>query len=239
MSRLLRAMRTDAVVQWRNGLYLVGLVAALLLALALSRLATPASLGLVVPTVMLLVVGGSTLLYVAGLIIFEKDEGTLRATLVSPLRRTEYLWSKIMTLSALATLEGLVIVVGTLLLMPTSPPLPELPLLLVGIAAIGLVYTLVGIILVVRFDTITDTLIPLGAAAAVLQSPVFHFLDWVPHAGWLVIPTSAPAMLMRGAFLPLDTLEWIYAWGYTAVSVLVLTGWAYRGFDHHIPGRGR
>ena len=106
MTRLLSAMKIDVRVQIRTKLYAIGIGAGILVAVALSQLAGPDQLFSVVPTLMLLVVGGSTLLYVAGLILFEKDEGTLKAIIVSPLRTSEYLWSKIITLTALATLEA-------------------------------------------------------------------------------------------------------------------------------------
>ena len=112
MTRLFAAMKMDVVIQWRNQLYAIGIVAAVITAVGLSQLAHPSDLFSFVPTLMLLVVGGTTLLYVSALIIFEKDEGTLRAIIVSPLSSSQYLWSKIITLTALATLEALIMIGG-------------------------------------------------------------------------------------------------------------------------------
>lgn len=236
MMRLLTAMKTDVTVQVRTNLYAIGIGAGALVAVMLAWLASPEQLLTYVPTLMLLVVGGSTLLYVAGMIIFEKDEGTLNANIVSPLRISEYLWSKIVTLTGLATLEAIVMIGGAMFLMNFADEitLPNIPVLLVGIMAISVLYTLIGIVTVVRFDTITDYLIPMAGLAVVLELPFLYFLGWVKHPLLLAIPTSAPAMLMQGAYVQLAAWEWLYAIGYTAALVVGLAVWAQRAFRTHV-----
>lgn len=240
MKRLLATIKNDMTVQVRNNLYAIGIGAALLTALVVALLAAPQHLPGVMPALLLIVTGGSTLLYVAGMILFEKDEGTINAVTVSPLRTAEYLWSKIISLTLLATVESVVIVAGTMLVMrwwsgnPAALTLPNVPLLLFGIVAIGAIYTLIGIIIVVRFDKITDYLIPMAGVAVVLQLPMFYFLGWVVQPWLLAIPTSAPALLMQGAYLPLSSNQWLYAFLYTGLLLAVTAAWAYRAFQQHI-----
>ncbi|MEM7112843.1 MAG: hypothetical protein AAF614_10455 [Chloroflexota bacterium] len=236
MTRLISAMKTDVVVQVRNNLYAIGISVGLLVAIALSQLASPRHLPLAIPTLMVLAVGGSTLLYVAGMIIFERDEGTLHAVIVSPLRTSEYLWSKVITLTTLATVESIVMIGGTMLIMSRTAvvTLPNIPLLLLGIFAIGVVYTLLGIILIVRYDKITDFLIPMAGVAVVLQLPFLYFLGILEWPLLLIIPTSAPAVIMQGAYVPLAAWEWVYGVGYTAVLIIGLAYWAYRAFLTHV-----
>lgn len=236
MTRLLSMMKMDARIQVRNQLYTIGIVVAVLTAVMVAWLGNADQLFSLVPTLLLLVVGGTTFLYVGALIFFEKDQGTLPATIVSPVRPSEYLWSKIITLTALATLESTVMVGGAMVIMGFSEPvsLPNLPLLLAGALAIGVLYTLMGIILMVRYDTITDFLIPMAFVVMILQLPFLYFWGVFEFSVLLLIPTSAPAMLMRGAFIPLAGWEWAYGVGYTAVTLTGFTFWAYRAFQAHI-----
>ncbi len=236
MSRLLTAMKTDLTVQVRTNLYTIGIAAGLIVAVALAWLASPDQLPAYVPALMLVVTGGTTLLYVGAMILFEKDERTLHANIVSPLRITEFLWSKIITLTGLATLESIVMIGGAMLIMSFSEELslPNIPALLLGILAIGIVYTLIGIVLIVRFDTITDYLIPMSGVAVILQLPFLYFLGWVKHPILLIIPTSAPTILMQGAYVQLEVWEWIYGVGYTVALVVGLAIWAQRAFHTHI-----
>lgn len=233
-------MKMDVVVQLRTQLYSIGIGAGVLVAVALAWLARSDQLFLLVPTLMLLVVGASTMLYVAAMILFEKEQGTLKATIVSPVRPTEYLWAKIITLTGLATVEAVVMVGGAMGMMGFSQPVvvPNIPLLLLGIVGIGLLYTLVGIVMIVRYDKITEVLIPLAAVAGILQLPFLYFLGWVEHPLFLLIPTSAPTMVMRAAYVPLVGWQWLYGVGYTAVLLIGLIIWAHRAFEKHIVAQG-
>ena len=236
MTRLLATMKTDVRVQYRNRLYSIGIFVGAIIAIGLSQLANPDQLFVIVPVLMLIVVGGTTMLYVAAMIIFERDEGTMNALIASPLRTSEYLWSKIITLTVLATLEAIVMIGGATLIMRWSDAVswPNIPLLLVGIVGIGVIYTLIGIILIVRYDKMTDFLLPMAFVAIVLQLPFLHFLGLVVHPVFLVIPTSAPTMLMQGAYVSLTPWQWVYASVYPAALILLLAMWAYRAFDKHV-----
>ncbi len=236
MTRLMNTMKLDVTVQVRNRLYAIGIGVGALVAVILSQLLSTEQFASTIPVILLLVVGGSTLLYVAGMIVFEKDEGTINAMIVSPLRASEYLWSKIVTLTTLATIESIIMIGGALLIISFNQvvALPNIPILLIGIVAMGVMYTLIGIIMIVRYDKITDFLVPLVVVASLLQLPFLHFLDVVVSPMFLIIPTSAPTMLMKGAFVPLTTEEWLYAFIYTGVILVVLTLWASRAFQTHI-----
>lgn len=236
MTRLLSAIKLDTTVQIRNKLYAIGIFVGILVAVALSLLTTPEQLPVVIPTVMLLVIGGSTLLYVSGMIIFEKDEGTINMAIVSPLRSSEYLASKIITLTTLATVESIVMIAGTMLIMSfnNDVAVPNLFILFIGVVAIGVIYTLIGIILVVRYDKITEFLIPMSGVAVVLQLAFLYFIGFIESPIFLIIPVSAPTVIMQGAYIGLETWEWLYGIGYTALLIVGLSVWAYRAFQTHI-----
>lgn len=236
MTRLLTAMKTDATVQIRNNLYAIGISFAALVAILLAWLAPTDQLPAIIPALILLVIGGTTLLYVTAMIFFEKDEGTLNANIVSPMRTSEYLWSKIITLTGLATLESVIMIGGAMLIMRFWDNIvpPNFALLLIGIIAIGILYTLVGILLVVRYERFIDFLIPMAAVAAVLQLPFLYFGNLVKHWIFLIVPTSAPSMLIKGAYIQLAIWEWVYGICYTGILIISLTMWAYRAFQKHI-----
>lgn len=236
MKRLLVAIKNDATIQFRNKLYSIGIIIGLILSLALWWLANPGNLALAIPTAMLLVVGGTTLFYVGGMIIFEKQEGTLSVVSVSPLTTIEYLWSKIISLTILSALESIVMIAGVTLLMSFTfeITIPDIVTLLAGILGISVMYILIGIILIVRCDKITDFLIPMAGIAVVLQLPFIYFLDVVVHPIFLLIPSTAPTLLIQGAYTSLEVWEWVYAVAYTLVSIIVLSWWASKAFQTHI-----
>lgn len=234
------AFALDLRIQWRNRLYAISIFFGLLLGLVLSWISRPATYALAIPVTVLLIAGGSTLLYVAGMILFEQDEGTLQALSVSPLTPTQYLAAKVFSLSLLACLEGLLLVLAVFWMHRHSPGLqsPAWAPLLGGLLAIGMLHTLIGIILVVRFQRITDFLVPMAAVAVLLQAPLLYFTGILEHPLLLLIPSAAQTLLLRGAFAALQPWEWLYAIVYTLLSLPLLAWWARRAFVLHLLHRG-
>lgn len=236
MSRFIAALKTDVRIQYRNKLYALSVVASVFIAVATGLLAGAQHLALAIAPVLLLFAGGSTLMYVAALIIFEKEEGTLQALTVTPLRPWQYLWSKIVSLTALVTFETGLVVVGAMMVVSRSgtPAKPHIPTLLLGTLSLGVLFTLIGIIIVVRYEKITDFLLPMAALAGALQIPFLYFLEVVQHPILLIVPTTAPAMIVKGAYFPLAPWEWVYGVGYTSALLVGLTAWAFAAFNKHI-----
>lgn len=238
MTRLSSAIRTDLRLQQRNQLYAISLVVSVLSAAALAWLSPPDRLAQTFPMTVLLFVGGSTLLYVVAMIILEKEEGVLGALAVTPLRPREYLAAKVLTLTAIAVAEGLVICGGAFLWLRRSAALawPH-PVFVVGLCALGVMHVLVGVVLVVRYDRLTEALLPMGAVATVLQLPAFYFVGAFDSPWWLAIPSAAPTMLLRGAFVPLSAADWIYATVGTTACLVLLSWWAPRAYEAHVVRR--
>jgi fluoroquinolone transport system permease protein len=236
MSRLLAAMKTDITIQLRNNLYTIGIAIAILSGVMVSQVVALPDFAVAIPILMLFVLGGSTLLYVAGLIIFEKDEGTIHALIVSPLRPVEYLWSKVITLTALAALESVVMMaVAFLIASRTQEMIGFNPLVLaIGIVIMGAGYTLLGIVMIVRYRSITDFLVPVLIVALILQAPFLYFAGLVKSPVFLLIPTSAPTYLMLGAFRDLEVWQWVYGLAYSTIQLLGLAWWASTAFRKHI-----
>ena len=70
MNRLMQAIKTDAKVQFRNNLYHVGIIISVLIAAVVAGLVAPSQMVNVIPAMILLIIGGTTMLYVAGMVIF-------------------------------------------------------------------------------------------------------------------------------------------------------------------------
>ncbi len=236
MNRLTTTIQKDMVVQIRNHIYTISLSLAVLFSIIFAALLKPDSIPIVIPAVMLLIVGGTTLVFIGGLILEEKETGILSALMLSPLRIKEYLWSKIITLTFLSTVE-----VGIMIGVPIAfffyskgTALPNLFLLLVGVLILNVMYTLLGIGLTVRYKKITDYMIPIVMIMIALQLPIIYYGKIVESPLFLVIPSSAPVMVIQGAFNQLPAWQWIYAVSYNLIILLGLLKWAFRSYHHYI-----
>lgn len=234
--RLFSTVKLDILVQWRQRFYIIGIALAVLIGLGLRQLADPDALATLMPILFLLAVGGTTFIYIAGLIVFERGEHTLDAMFVSPLRLAEYLSSKLLSLTLLVLVEG-----TTLVLLAQGAAgdgaystVINWLLILGGTALMGAMLTLFGVILVVRFSTITDFLMPALVITLPLQAPALYFAGLSDSPLWLISPTSAPTMLIWGAWNGLEAWQLFYGIGYSLLVIAVAYVWASRAFTRHI-----
>jgi fluoroquinolone transport system permease protein len=200
VSRLAATLRLDARLQARNRVYLIIAVAALALALPLRALFSPGQLHFFMPLVALSGVGITTFFLVGILLMLERGEGTLDVVLVSPLRPVEYLASKLLTVIGAALVEA------ALLTGVAYGPGFSLPRLALAVLLRAGLVGAAGVILGVRYRSITDFLLPaatpwqwIGSVPAPLYYPMR--LLWGAADGrtewWLVVP----GLLLQGAML--------------------------------------
>lgn len=235
--RLISAFRADVRLQHRNGLYYVAAAMVGIWAVIFSQL-PPLNLGWVVP---ILVSGNlivSTYYFMAGLVLLERAEGSLQALTVTPLRSREYLLSKTCTLTALATVENVAIVIF-LYAAGGVPALASLGLsgwvaLVAGTAAAGALYALIGFGCVTRYASINEFLIPSVLYTSVLSLPlVAALLQWNSLLLYLH-PLQPSLTLMRAAGADLPKWEPPLSVVASAIWISLAFFWAKRSFDQHV-----
>jgi fluoroquinolone transport system permease protein len=229
MIPLLSTIRLDFTTQWRNRIYLVGIATALAFGIGIRLGVAAEYLPVVLPLFAFITFGGTALVYVMGITLFEKEEGTLDAQSVTPLSVDAYIASKVITLSTLAVLEGVitaVIAVGGTSYNPV--------LYVAGLLSMGVINTLIGFIIIVRYKTITDAFVPLLPISLLMEGPILHFLGMGAGWWWYLFPLMPSALLLWGAWNPVQAWELLYAGVYGILSIVVLTRWAMHEFHTHI-----
>jgi fluoroquinolone transport system permease protein len=125
------------------------------------------------------------------------------------------LWSKTATLTMLAAVESLFIVILT---YGTGF---RILYLVAGMMFMSVIYTLIGIVLVSRYDSINEYLMPSPLFVAVLQLPWISYFGILDSVLFYVVPTQGPLLLLKGAFAPLSVWETVYAVVYSLVWVVL------------------
>ncbi len=227
MSRLASAVRWDVRTQWRQGLYYAALFVALLWT-ALLFGTPPAARELFVPFVVFFDLSVFGFFFMAGILYLEKGEGVLQALVTSPLRRGEYLAAKVATLSLLAVLTSILMV---LLLYGWQV---NWLMLALGVGLNSWLLVLIGFILAVRYDGIGEFLMPSALYTIPTQIPLLGYFD-VWHSPLIYLVPTQPAMLLiEAAFRPIAAWELVYALAYLALALALVSWWARRAFDRFV-----
>jgi fluoroquinolone transport system permease protein len=206
MNRLIATIRCDVTLQFRNGFYYATAVVVAFYALGLSQLhaaGTLLNLGWLLPAIVLNNLLITTFYFIGALVLLEKAEGTLAAQVVSPLRDREYLAAKVITLAGLALAYNLAVV--ALIVGFRFSALA----LIAGTAAAAALLVMAGFVVVARYDSINDYLLPSLPYATGLLLPMSYVLGWDSPLLYLH-PLQAPLVLMRAAFTPVATWQLVY-----------------------------
>lgn len=215
--RLKASVGLDVRLQSRSLLYAMGAVVAVALGLMVRFLVPVEHVGRGLAAFYIMGLGGTTFMFGASLLLLEKSEGTLQALRISMITPSDYVLSKALTLTAFALVESAVVYLLAARGVPT-----HFGWLLLGIAVLGVFYTLVGLALASAHEAVTSFLLPTGTLVGmILQLPFLSLLGVGPSWLWCLIPTQAPLLLLQGAFEPLQTWQWAYA---AVMSVAMLGG---------------
>lgn len=230
--RIGSSLRWDITLQMRNGFYIVSLLLALLF-IGVFWYVPRDVVRYLFPAVVLGNILVNGFFYMAALLLFEKEEGSLVAVRLTPLRPWQYLVAKCVSLSALTLLETAVLLAA---LLGTTV---HWGWVITAVLLNTTLFALLGFLLAVRYRGLNDFLLPAVAVCTLLFLPLLDYFDLV-HTPFLTAlfylhPGQAMLMLWRGA---LDTaVDWqlLYGLAYSTL-IIALLGWLATRVLRHIAG---
>lgn len=219
MRRLFSVLRWDAMLQYRYRFYAVcvGMVIFWGALFSLIPGIGRADAGVVVPAFFAINLYVTTFYFISGLVLIEKSEGILATLAATPLRDLEYLVSKVVSLTLLAIVESLLIVVVVLGVRGNWAPL------LAGAFVMGAIYSLAGFIVVVRYGSINAFLIPSVLYVTALLLPLLPHFGLADRSIFVFHPLEPAMELMRAAFRPTGIVE-------SVLSIAAAIAWTGVGF---------
>jgi fluoroquinolone transport system permease protein len=228
--RLAATIYRDFILQLRYGLYSVSVFVVVVWGVLLSLLPAEAlaDAATIVPAFLLGNLIVTTFYFMAALVMLEKAEGMLTALVTTPLRAWEFLASRIVTLTSLALVESLLIVVVVF------GPRFHWGLLLVGSSLLSALYVLVGFAAVVRYASINEMLMPSVVFVMALVLPLISHFGLVDSIWMFAHPVQPALVLMQAAYEPVGTGMLAYgvvgAGGWTAAAFVL----AHRRFEQFV-----
>ncbi len=145
--------------------------------------------------------GVTSFLFVCAMVYFERGQGTLSALVVSPVKISEYILSKVITISTTISSIGIVLIVGSSIFKDINVNY------FFGVLSSVLTCTFfafLGILFSTYFKNFTDVLLPMGAIFTFLFTPFLSFfninsLNFLNNL-YFLFPTNSMLKVMEQIF---------------------------------------
>ncbi len=204
MKRLLSALRWDFIRQMRyNIIGIMLVVSALYIALFYFL-----PLNDKVPLLIFLIFNDPTalgMIFIGSLILFEKGDGTLQALVVTPLQHWEYILSKAISLTTIATGASL------LMALLSHGIKTNVIYLILGVALTSILFVFLGIIVVAGCRSFNQYLLRLVIYLIPLSLPLLNFTGVTDTLWWYLFPTQATLLLLEASFTSIATWKIVYS----------------------------
>ncbi len=202
--RLVTVVGYDILFQFRNGFYLVYLIiSAMYIGILFS---IPESHRLLVAHA--LVFSDTSILgltFVGALLLLEKQQNILSSLFVTPLNLRDYLTAKVISLSLLALLASLVI-----LLVPNGW-VNSFGLVVVGILLGSSFFIFLGIAVGARVTSMNGFLFGIVAGTLIFTVPLLGYLGVYDAWRLYLLPTRATLLLFESTMRSISAAELLYA----------------------------
>jgi fluoroquinolone transport system permease protein len=167
-------------------------------------------------------------IFIAALVLFEKGSGTIDALIVTPLRKTEYLLSKVISLGLIATVCSLVMAIAG------HGWRFNYFFFIYGTVFTSSIFTLIGFIGVSRVKSMNQFVIIIPFFMIPFVLPLLNFFKLTSSWILYLIPTQSFLDLLWASFNAVPAGRIIFAMIYLPIWLGLVFNFALRAFDRNI-----
>jgi len=227
MTRIFNNIKFDIASQIRNGIYFVYLIISIIYAILIRMAPLPKR---EIISIIVLFSDPSMLgfFFIGGIVLLEKLNKTLENIFVTPLRVSEYIISKIVSLS-------LVSIASSIFIEVFSHGLSfKFMYLFLGILLSSILFTLLGLILAVKVNTLNEYIWISPFYVIILFIPLLEYFGIYKTPLFYLIPGKAALIIIEAAFRHVELWQLVYAFIVLSLSIILAYIWAYKSFYKHI-----
>ncbi|MCK5687379.1 hypothetical protein KAJ27_24810 [bacterium] len=202
--RLRSAFKYDVLFQIRHGFYAAYAIVAIVYIIVINSL--PEQYRAAALTVAIFI-DASILgfFFVGGIILMERSQKIVEALFVTPFRYAEYYCSKVLSLTVLASLVSVSMVLFV-------KGIPRHPLIFMsGVLLSSIFFVLLGILAATRAKSINGYFITSIFYVTVLMTPLLGYFRIFDSGVFYLLPSKASLLLFIGAFEGLETKDLVYS----------------------------
>jgi fluoroquinolone transport system permease protein len=227
MRRLLRTIGWDLLLQLRSQIITVAIIITAAYTLVFKLLARDGFDEILV----VLIFSDPAMIgfiFIGALVLFEKGSGTIDALIVTPLKKTEYLFSKVISLGIIAIICSLVMAIAG------HGWKFNYFLFIYGVVFTSSIFTLIGFIGVSRVKSMNQFVIIIPIFLVPFVLPLLNFFNLTSSWILYLIPTQAFLDLLWASFHAVPAGRIIFALIYLPIWLGLVYYFALRAFDRNI-----
>jgi fluoroquinolone transport system permease protein len=217
-------------MQIRYGFWVSGLAVTVTWILLLRAL-SPEYLSIWLPCVLYFDIGIIGLMFVAGVLFFERRQGVIDALVVTPVRTADWLAAKVLSLTLLAT------TVAVLLVLATAGLRVDWVRLVPSFALVAALFTVGGFLVASHFQSVGSFLAGFGLMGLPLALPLLDYFGIWSHPLLWINPAHPGLVLVRQSFRPGSALELGAALVLTAAWIVLGFRLGLKAFHRHVSWR--
>lgn len=225
MTRVLNALKADMLFQFKQGFYFIYIIITILYLIILSQL-DPKILKYVLPVLLYIDPSILGLFFIGGILLLEQEQGILSLVYVTPLKTTEFMASKLISLCLISLLATL-----TLSLVSYQGNM-NMFLLIIGVLLTSLIYTLFGFTIATKSKSVNDFFVKMIPMMIVFIIPAILMFVF-PDNFWLnFFPSVSTLRIIWGAYHDLNFIEGVFCITYSTIVTCIFYYYAYKVFHH-------
>ncbi|WP_055108615.1 fluoroquinolone export ABC transporter permease subunit [Paenibacillus ihumii] len=236
MRRMLTAWGHDIHFQIRQGFYLAYMLITVMYCLLLS-LAPSGARAYVSVLIVFSDPSALGFFFIGGIVLLEKGQSIYDNLFVTPLQVREYMAAKTLSLAMLSTLSAAAIHLSAFGWEGFSL------LFIAGIFLTSAFFTLIGLGLAVRYETLNGFFLASPLYSIIYYVPVLGYLEIYESPFYYLLPTQGTLLLLASPFHSLTMWEMLYGLTVLVIGISLAYLWAKRSFINHIVlkigGRGQ
>ncbi len=235
--RLSKLLKWDFIFQVKYGIIVVAIIITLVW-LGIISLLPRDTMNYVIPIAFITDFAVTGFLFIAAMVFFDKGQGTLDVIITTPIRISEYILSKLISLSTLICFIAIGLVFGVSVIKAIEV---NYGFVILGSILSGSFFILLGLITSTFYKSFTDMMIPMGGWLTILFIPfltyinadTFNFLDYIVFL-W---PTYSMLKVVDGILSKSSSISNILGIVYIIILDLILFKLSIKLFNQKVIGR--
>lgn len=225
--RLLFAIKNDFRFQIRHGFYGAYMIISLIYIVALKLLPLPIR-SFIIPIILFTDPSVLGAFFVGGIVLLERGQGLLEPLFVTPLKLTDYILSKVISLTLLANLSSVFIVLATF-----GVKINYFWLIL-GVSLTSIFFTLLGLAISVRVKSLNGYLFSSPLYITAFFLPLLDYFGLWSTPLFYLLPGQGTLLLILAAFRQTSIYSLIYSISILLLWIVIASLWAYKSLEKTI-----